>query len=85
MEQLETIDTFGIGDVIKYLEDAEPGKVYITRKAWKNQFLYYMRGTELSTGLKYGYGEYENEPKFIDVLVLKQRIILLLLVGHQTK
>jgi hypothetical protein len=73
MEQSEMTDTFGIGEAIKYLEEAEPGKICIARKGWngKDQFLYYMRGTELSSGLKYGYGEYENEPRFEDVLVLK--------------
>lgn len=32
---------------------------------------YRMTGQELSTKMKYGYGEHEGEPRFVDSLVLK--------------
>lgn len=71
--QEEVVNTFSLGEAIIIMEEAKPGKVLIARKGWngKDQYLYYMGGAELSTGLKYGFGEYEGEPRFIDVIVLK--------------
>lgn len=45
----------------------------IARKNWNghNQFVYLISGPELQRGLGYGYGEYEGEPMFVDVLAIK--------------
>lgn len=45
----------------------------VRRTGWngKGQFVYRITGRELSTKMKYGYGEYEGEPRFADTLVLK--------------
>ena len=37
----------------------------------KGQFVYLISGQDLSRGLQYGYGEYEGEPTFTDVLAIK--------------
>lgn len=44
-----------------------------SRKGWngKGQFVYLISGQDLSRGLHYGYGEYEGEPTFTDVLAIK--------------
>ena len=54
------------------LELVKAGK-RIARKGWngKGQFVYLISGQELSRGLHYGYGEYEGEPTFTDVLAIK--------------
>lgn len=67
------VNTFTLGEAIIKFEADKTGNLKIARKGWngKDQFLYYMQGTDLSTAFKYGYGEYENEPKFVSVLVLK--------------
>lgn len=56
----------------KALEQVKLGKS-IKRKGWngKNQFVYLIKGTELQSALRYGYGEYANEPMFTDVLAIK--------------
>lgn len=53
-------------------EDVKAGKEAY-RRGWngKNQFIYRLKGQDLQQGLKYGYGEYEGEPTFVDTLVLK--------------
>ncbi|MCU4797707.1 DUF2829 domain-containing protein [Bacillus cereus] len=45
----------------------------VKREGWngKDMWLYLIKGEELSTGLKYGYGEYVGEPRFIDTLAMK--------------
>lgn len=71
--QGEVVETFGFGEALRRLETEYPGTIKIARKNWngKDQFIYYMRGSQLSNGLKYGYGECEGEPRFIDVIILK--------------
>ncbi|MFT8630659.1 DUF2829 domain-containing protein [Liquorilactobacillus hordei] len=45
----------------------------IARKGWngKNQFVYLIEGREFQTGLHYGFGEYANEPTFVDALAIR--------------
>lgn len=45
----------------------------IARAGWngKNQFVYRISATDLQSGLKYGFGEYQGEPAFVTVLCLK--------------
>lgn len=45
----------------------------VAREGWngKNMFLYLIKGDDLSAGLKYGYGEYVGEPKFVDTIAMK--------------
>ena len=57
------------GDALAAVKDGHS----ISRKGWngKGQFVYLISGQELSRGLHYGYGEYEGEPTFTDVLAIK--------------
>lgn len=59
-------------DFGKALEAVKKGAT-IARESWngKNQFVYLITAEELSNGLKYGYGEYSGEPRFVDVLAIK--------------
>ena len=45
----------------------------VARKGWngKDQFVYLIKGNDLSKGLKYGYGEYEGEPAIVSSLAMK--------------
>ena len=45
----------------------------IARKGWNGagQFVYLISARDLQVGLKYGYGEYEGEPVFTDVLAIR--------------
>ena len=45
----------------------------VARAGWngKGQFLYLIKAEDLQNGLKYGYGEYINEPVFTDVIAIK--------------
>ena len=45
----------------------------ISRTGWngRGQFVYLISARDLQTGLKYGYGEYEGEPVFTDVLAIR--------------
>ena len=45
----------------------------VSRKGWngKNQWVFMINGTDLQNVLKYGYGEYENEPTITSVLAIK--------------
>lgn len=54
------------------IEALKEGKS-IHREGWngKNMFLYLITGTNLQNALKYGYGEYEFEPTFVDTICMK--------------
>ena len=45
----------------------------ISRTGWNGtgQFVYLISARDLQVGLKYGYGEYEGEPVFTDVLAIR--------------
>ena len=45
----------------------------VARQGWngKDMYLYLVISTELQSGLKYGYGEYQGEPQFVDVICMK--------------
>jgi hypothetical protein len=45
----------------------------VAREGWngKDMHLYLIKGSELSSGLKYGYGEYVGEPSFVDTIAMK--------------
>lgn len=45
----------------------------VARAGWngKGQFLYLVKAADLQNGLKYGYGEYQGEPVFTDVIAIK--------------
>ena len=45
----------------------------VARNGWngKGMFLYLIKGIELQNTLKYGYGEYENEPTITDSIAMK--------------
>ena len=45
----------------------------IARKGWNGagQFVYLISARDLQVGLEYGYGEYEGEPVFTDVLAIR--------------
>lgn len=62
------------------LESVKKGKA-IKRTGWngKNQFVYLLKGNEISKNLGYGYGEYEFEPTFTSTLVLKNAQNLLVI------
>lgn len=53
--------------------DACKEGLYVSRKGWngKNQFIFLIKGKDLQNVLKYGYGEYVNEPTIVDVLAIK--------------
>lgn len=54
------------------LELLKQGKS-IYRLGWNgtNQFLFCITSKELSCSLQYGFGEYENEPRFTDIIMIK--------------
>ena len=45
----------------------------VSRKGWngKGMFLYLIKGGEIASALKYGFGEYENEPTITDSIAMK--------------
>ncbi|MNF94579.1 hypothetical protein D3C84_772930 [compost metagenome] len=45
----------------------------VARAGWngKGMFLYLIRGSELQSGLKYGFGEYLGEPEFVSTICMK--------------
>lgn len=45
----------------------------VARKGWngKGMFLYLVKGEEIARTLKYGFGEYENEPTITDSIAMK--------------
>jgi hypothetical protein len=45
----------------------------VARAGWngKGMFLYLIKGQELQSGLKYGFGEYQNEPEFVSTICMK--------------
>lgn len=45
----------------------------VARAGWngKGMFLYLIKGTELQSGLKYGFGEYQDEPRFVNTICMK--------------
>ncbi len=57
------------GEAIEALKEGKS----VLRSGWngKNMFLYLIKGTDLQTGLKYAYGEYEGEPTFVDTICMK--------------
>lgn len=63
------VATFGFDEAIKYLKRG----LQVTRKGWngKNQFIFLVKGTDLQNILKYGYGEYVNEPTIVSALAIK--------------
>jgi hypothetical protein len=65
---LQTID-LDFGQALRYLKAGKK----VARVGWngKGQFLYIIKGTELQSGLKYGFGESQGEPQFVDVLCMK--------------
>lgn len=54
------------------LEAAKTGKA-VARTGWngKDQFVYLVKGEQVASALKYGFGEYLGEPTFRDMLVLR--------------
>lgn len=59
--------TFGLA-----LEALKKGE-RIARAGWngKGMFLYLIKGVELQQGLRYGFGEYMNEPEFASSICMK--------------
>ena len=45
----------------------------VARAGWngKGMFLYIINGSDLQSGLKYGYGEYVGEPEFVSTICMK--------------
>lgn len=45
----------------------------VARAGWngKGMFLYLIKGSELQSGLKYGFGEYIGEPEFVSTICMK--------------
>ena len=45
----------------------------VARAGWngKGMFLYLIKGSELQSGLKYGFGEYMGEPEFVSTICMK--------------
>jgi hypothetical protein len=62
------------------LEAVKAGQL-IKRTGWngKNQFVYLLKGNDISKSFGYGYGEYEFEPTFTSTLVLKNAQNLLVI------
>lgn len=60
----------------------------VARTGWngKGMFLYLIKGTELQTGLNYGFGEYQNEPQFVDTICMKtaQNMLVIGWLASQT-
>ena len=54
------------------LEALKQGKM-VARNGWngKDQFVFLIKGTDLQKTLKYGYGEYINEPQIVSALAIK--------------
>ena len=54
------------------IEALKQGK-RVQRQGWngKGMFLYLIKSTELQNGLKYGYGEHEGEPHFLDTVCMR--------------
>lgn len=54
------------------IEALKKGK-RVTREGWngKGQFLYLIKAMDLSSGLKYGFGEYQGEPAFTSAIAIK--------------
>lgn len=54
------------------IEALKSGK-HVARAGWngKGMFLYLIKGGELQSGLKYGFGEYLGEPAFVDTICMK--------------
>ncbi|MEF3309506.1 DUF2829 domain-containing protein [Paenibacillus sp. GYB004] len=54
------------------IEAVKAGKS-AARKGWngKGMFIYLVKGNDLSSGLKYGFGEYEGEPTFTSAIFIK--------------
>lgn len=54
------------------IESLKNGKS-VARKGWngKGMFLYLIKGGEIASALKYGFGEYENEPTITDSIAMK--------------
>ena len=57
------------GEAIKALKEGKK----VVRKGWngKGMYLYLITGQELQNVLKYGYGEYENEPTVVSSIAMK--------------
>ena len=57
------------GDALAAVKDGHA----VARKGWNGtgQFVYLISARDLQVGLKYGYGEYEGEPVFTDVLAIR--------------
>lgn len=57
------------GEAIKALKEGKS----VTRNGWngKGMYLYFIPSTELQNVLKYGYGEYENEPTVVGSIAMK--------------
>ena len=59
-------------DFGKAIEALKKGK-QVARTGWngKGMFLYLIKGDEIANALKYGFGEYENEPTITDSIAMK--------------
>ena len=46
---------------------------HVARAGWngKGMFLYLIKGSDLQSGLKYGFGEYLGEPEFVSTICMK--------------
>ena len=64
----DTVKDLSFSDALIALKQGS----HVRRAGWngKNQTVSVMDGQTLSTGLKFGYGEYENEPTFAPTLML---------------
>lgn len=66
--KLDGEDNMNFGEALVAVKDG----ANIARKNWNGsyQFVYLITGQELSKGLHYGFGEYQGEPRFVDVLAI---------------
>jgi hypothetical protein len=65
----DAADSMTFGHAVEALKQGNR----VARAGWngKGMFLYIVKGADLQTGLKYGYGEYVGEPRFVDSICMK--------------
>ena len=69
VENSEKTNNLTFGQAIEALKNGKS----VARKGWngKGMFLYLIKGGEIARALKYGFGEYENEPTITDSIAMK--------------
>ncbi|WP_110933259.1 DUF2829 domain-containing protein [Paenibacillus bouchesdurhonensis] len=71
----------------KAIESLKEGK-QVARSGWngKGMFLFLFKGSDLQSGLKYGFGEYVGEPVITDSIAMKtaQNTIVIGWLASQT-